>query len=138
MADTIRKVSYYYATVPDKAGEGARVLGALKQAGVNLAAVHAFPVGGGQSQVDFFPEDPAKFEQAAKNANVKLSAKKTAFLVEGDDRPGAAAALLEKLGAAQVNVTALDAVRTGGGRYGAILWVKPADVDKAAKALGAS
>ncbi len=67
---------------------------------------------------------------------MKLSDKKTAFLVEGDDRIGAAAGVLDKLAAAKINVTALDAVRGGGGRYGAIIWVKPGDVDKAAKALG--
>jgi hypothetical protein len=36
-----------------------------------------------------------------------------------------------------VNITALDAVAAGEGRYGAILWVKPTDVRKAAKVLGA-
>ncbi len=43
MADTIRQVDYYYATVPDKPGEGARVAGVLRDAGVNLLAFHAFP-----------------------------------------------------------------------------------------------
>ena len=37
-----------------------------------------------------------------------------------------------------INVTAIDAVGAGAGRYGAILWVKPRDVNKAAKTLGAS
>jgi hypothetical protein len=35
-------------------------------------------------------------------------------------------------------VTAIDAVCAGGGRYGAILWVAPRDVSKAAKLLGAA
>jgi hypothetical protein len=43
-----------------------------------------------------------------------------------------------KLADAKINVTAIDAVSAGGGRYGAILWVKPKDVVKAAQALGAS
>ena len=34
MADTVRKVVYFKMSVPDKAGEGARVLGALRDAGV--------------------------------------------------------------------------------------------------------
>ena len=33
-------------------------------------------------------------------------------------------------------VTAADAVCAGAGRYGAILWVKPRDVKKAAAVLG--
>jgi hypothetical protein len=34
-------------------------------------------------------------------------------------------------------VIAVDALCAGAGRYGAILWVAPADVSKAAKLLGA-
>ena len=34
-------------------------------------------------------------------------------------------------------VTAADAVTAGRGRFGMILWVKPKDVGRAAKALGA-
>ena len=59
------------------------------------------------------------------------------FLIEGDDRVGAMAQLLARLGAAGINVTATSATRTGMGRYGALLWVKPRDVKKAAEVLGA-
>lgn len=135
MATSAKKVGYFYVTVADKAGEGARILGALRDAGVNLLAFHAFPTGSGQSQLDFVPADEKAFQDAAKKANLKLSAKQTLFLLEGDDRPGAIAELLQKL--AGTNVTALDAVRAGS-RFGALLWVKQGDVDKAAKALGAS
>jgi hypothetical protein len=44
---------------------------------------------------------------------------------------------LQKLGDAGINVTAADAVSAGRGRYGMILWVKPRDYARAAKALGA-
>ena len=135
MADRIRKSPYYYSTVDDKPGEGARVLKAFKDAGVNLLAFHAFP-SKGKAQLDFFPADADKFAAAAKKANIALSAKKTAFLLEGDDRVGAVHETLDKLGKAGVNVTAVDAVASGG-RYGALLWVKEGDVDKATKALGA-
>ncbi len=52
MPDTIRKVNYYYTTAPDKPGEGARLLQALRNAGVNLLAFHAFP-SARKSQADF-------------------------------------------------------------------------------------
>jgi len=42
MADQIRRVDYFYVEVPDKPGEGARVLTALKEAGVNLLNFTAF------------------------------------------------------------------------------------------------
>lgn len=135
MAEMIRKVEYYYTTVSDKPGEGARVLGAIRDAGINLLAFHAFP-SAKKSQVDFVPENAAAFKAAAQQAKIKLSGPKTAFLVEGDDRVGAVAGIMQKLGAAKVNVTAIDAVRAGAGRFGALLWVKPQDVAKAAAALG--
>jgi len=59
-----------------------------------------------------------------------------AAIVEGDDRVGAIAGVLAKLAAAKVNVTAVDAVCGGMGRYGAILWVKSKDLKKAAAVLG--
>ena len=136
MADTIRKVSYYYTTAPDKPGEGARLLQALRNAGVNLLAFHAFP-SARKSQADFVPADAAAFEAAAKAAKIKLSKPKTAFLIDGDDRVGALAGILARLGSAKINVTAVTGVCAGMGRYGAILWVKPAAVNKAAAALGA-
>jgi hypothetical protein len=137
MAETVRIVDYFYTETPDKPGEAARVLSALRDAGVNLLVFAAFPHGR-KSQMDFIPEDPVTFKAAAKSAGLKLSPKKRGFLIQGEDRPGAIAEILEKLASARINVTATDAVCSGGGRYGAILWVKPPDVVKAAKALGVS
>lgn len=137
MAETIRRVQYFYTMVPDKAGEGARALATLRGAGVNLLAFSGFPVGN-RAQLDFVPEDAAAFRAAARKAKWKVTGPKVAFLIEGDDRTGVCAELLGKLAAAKVSVTATDAVVAGAGRFGAILWVKPRDVNKAAKALGAS
>jgi hypothetical protein len=137
MADTIRLVEYFYMTAPDKPGEGARALNTLKEAGVNLVAFSAFPEGR-RAQLDFIPADAAAFKQAAKQAKWKVVGPKRGFLVQGDDRVGAVADLLERLGAAKINVTAIDAVTVTDGRYGAIFWVAPKDVKKAATLLGAS
>ncbi len=136
MADRIRRVSYFYIMAPDKPGEGARALETLRDAGVNLLAFSGFPQGR-RSQLDFVPEDPAAFRAAARKARWKVTGPKVAFVVEGEDRPGAAAEILGKLAAAKVNVTATDAVCAGAGRFGVLFWVKPRDVNKAAKALGA-
>ena len=134
MADRIRRVPYFYILAPDKPGEGARALRTLQDAGVNLLAFSGFPEGR-RSQLDFVPEDPAAFRAAAKKAGWKVTGPKTAFLVDGEDRPGAVAEILGKLAAAKVNVTATDAVCGGGGRFGVLFWVKPGDVNRAAKAL---
>ena len=137
MAETIRKAQYFYITVPDNPGEGARALALLRDAGVNLLAFSGFPAGK-RAQLDFVPENPGAFRAAAKKAKWKVVGPKVAFLVEGDDRTGVCAELLGKLAAAKVNVTTTDAVVAGAGRFGAIVWVKPRDVNRAAKVLGAS
>ncbi len=137
MADKIVKVDYFVAAVADKPGKAAAILKGLSQNGVNLLAFTGFPAGK-KAQLDFVPRDKAVFKKAAKKIKLTVKATKTGFLVQGNDRRGATAQVLEKLAAAKINVTAVDAVAAGGGRWGAILWVKPQDNAKAAKALGVS
>jgi hypothetical protein len=134
MADEIQRVQYFYTQVPDKPGEGAKVLGALKEAGINLLAFVAFP-NGRRAHLDFVPVDQAAFKEAAKKAKIKLVGPKTGFLIQGEDRPGAVAEIVSRLSDAKINLTALQGIAAGAGRYGAILWVKPRDVNKAAKVL---
>jgi len=137
MADTIRLVEYFYITTPQKPGVGAAVLNELRQAGVNLLGFSGFPSGRG-AQIDFVPEDAAAFRAAAKKAKWKVTGPKKAFLIAGDDRTGAVADVLGKLADAKINVTAVDAACAGAGRYGAILWVAPRDITRAARVLGAA
>ncbi len=137
MADTVRRVEYYFVMVPDTPGEGDRILSALKKSGVNLLAYLGFPAGGGQSQVDLVPEDPASFRQAAEAASLTLSEAKRAFLIQGDDRVGAVADTTAKLAEANINITAAAATSAGSGRYGMILWVAPSEYERAAGVLGA-
>jgi hypothetical protein len=137
MAETVRRVQYFYVMAPDKAGEGARALQTLRDAGVNLLAFSGFPVGK-RAQLDFVPEDPAAFRAAARRARWKVVGPKTAFLIEGDDRSGVCAEILGRMAQARINVTATDAVIAGAGRFGAIMWVKARDVNRAAKVLGAA
>ena len=136
MADTVQRVEYFYVQVPNKPGEGARYLAALSEAGINLLAFSGFPEGRG-SQLDFVPTDPTAFRGFAKRSKWKVTGPKRAFLIGGDDRVGVVAEMHAKLAAAGINVTAIDAVCAGAGRYGAILWVAARDYNKAASLLGA-
>jgi hypothetical protein len=138
MAETIRQVEHYSASVANKVGEGARVFGALRSAGINLIAMWGYTRNTGKATIEFIPENGAAFVGAAKGAKLRLSKKQTAFHVEGDDRPGAIADLLAKLAAAKINVGAVQAVCAGGGRYGAVIFLPQAAVGKAAKVLGAA
>jgi hypothetical protein len=137
MADTIRRVDYFYVEVPDRPGEGFRFLSSLKEAGVNLLSLTAFPIGGGRSQIDVVPEDPAALEKAAKKAGITFKARRQALFVQGKDRPGAVADLARRLSDAGINIHSANAACGGGGGFGMILWVAQKDLDAAAKALGA-
>ncbi len=138
MADVVKRIEYYYTTLPHRAGEGAKVLNALKAARINLLAFSGFPGSAGRAQLDFFPSNQRAFLTAARKAGIKLVGPKTAFLIQGQDRVGAIASIADKLGKAHIAITALDAVSAGRRRYGAILWVKQRNVAQAAKILGAS
>ncbi len=133
----VRRIDYFYVTVPDKVGEGRKVLSTLKQEGVNLIGFLGFPAGGGKAQLDLIPQDAAALKRAAEKGSWKLVGPKKAFLFQDSDRVGAVADALDKLGGAGVNLTATSAAVCGQGHYGMFMWVAPADYEKAAKALGA-
>lgn len=137
MADRVRKVSYCKCEVPTRPGQAAAALGALRDAGVDLLAFTGFPLGGGRAQLDFVAENPAALRRVARRHGWRLSRPKKGFLIQGDDRIGAVHSHLARLAEARINVTAVDAVSAGGGRYGVILWVRPRDTARAARALRA-
>jgi predicted amino acid-binding ACT domain protein len=134
---SVKKIAYCYAKVPNRSGQGAALLDAIADAGVNLVAFTGFPVGGGMAQVDFATAELAALKRVAKRLGLRLSQTKRAFLVQGDDRIGAVRAVLRTLAENRINVIAADAVAAGKGRFGMILWVKPADYTRAAKLLRA-
>jgi hypothetical protein len=137
MADRVRKVSYCYVTTPNRAGHGAKVMAELTKAGVNLLAFSGFPAKDRKSQLDLVTDKTAALRRLAKRHGWKLSKTKRAFLIQGQDRAGAAYGHHEKLAREGINVTAADAVCAGKGRYGMILWVRPKDYSRAAKVLRA-
>lgn len=138
MKDQVSRIEYFALTMDDRAGEGARLGKKLAQEGVNLLALSAFPIAPGRTQVDLVPEHPEKLSKAAKKLGLALGEPKAVFLAQGTDRPGALGDVLDRLGNASINVRATTAVCGGGNRYGALIWVSPADVDAATRALGAT
>lgn len=134
MADLIRAVDYFHVTVHDRPGEGYWIHSRLKQSGVRLLACCGFPAAGGKAQLDLVPEDPGALVDWARQFEVTLSPLKRAFLIQGADR--LVPDIYERLEHLGINVVATQAVSGEGGRWGMMLWVKPADFDRASKALG--
>ena len=135
MAETARLVDYCHMQLAQKVGEGARILRALKDAGVNMVAFPGFPEGR-KAQLDFIPADAATFKTVAKANKWKVVGPKRGFLIQGDDRVGVVADIAGKLADAKINIIAIDAI-CADGRYGCLCRVAPRDVKKAARALGA-
>ncbi|MHC4415660.1 MAG: hypothetical protein ACYS0G_10280 [Planctomycetota bacterium] len=137
MADRVQKINYCYMTVPARAGYGAKVLGQLREADVNLLAFTGFPAKAGKAQLDLIARNLTPVRRVARDNGWRVSDTKKGFLVQGDDKVGAVHRHIQKLADQRINVTAADAVAAGKGRYGMLLWVKAKDYARAARTLKA-
>jgi len=136
MANTIRRVDYYYATIRDELGAAYRVLAQLAELGVDLLAFTAVPSGPNLAQVALFPADPNKLAAEARSAQLPLDGPYHAFLVQGDDELGAFASVHERLVRAGVDIYASSGVTDGRGACGYVVYVREDQFERAAEALG--
>lgn len=136
MAHEIRRVAYFYTQVRDEPGEGYELLARLAQLGIDLVAFTAVPVGPAVTQLAIFPVDDGKLMAESRRAGLKLDGPHPALLVQGDDVIGALVELHEKLAAEGIRVFSSTAVSAGAGRYGYLLYLRPADIEAAASVLG--
>ncbi|HSG50214.1 MAG TPA: hypothetical protein VLA43_20475 [Longimicrobiales bacterium] len=136
MAQRIRRVDYFHTTVPDQPGEAFRFLSALGEAGINLLAFTAVPVGILRTQLTIFPEDGARLEAQLARLGMKMDGPYGALLVQGEDAPGALVDVHQRLYETDVNVYASTGVAGSKGEYGYVIYVRPEEVDQAARALG--
>jgi len=128
MSDEIKPVEYHYIVIDDDTARAADILTSLDEMGIGLLAFSEFPHSPGRSQLDFITEDAEAMERAALELGLRLSDRKSGFLVRGKYRPGVAGQILSRLSAAGIEVTAFHVAAAGAGRFGALLWVKEEDV----------
>jgi hypothetical protein len=134
---TATTINYFSVVVPNKAGEAGKVLGALKEAGVNLTGFWGYPIKGKKAVLDVAPEDAKTFQKVVKKLGLEASSKKQAIFAAGDDAAGALLEVTSKITAAGINIHAAQAISSGSGQYGAFIQVDEADFKKAKKAAGA-
>jgi hypothetical protein len=137
MSDRVMKVNYCYVMVPNRAGQGSKVFTAIREGGVNLMAHVGFPARSGKAQLDFVAPNLSKIRSVARKNKWRVSKPKKAFLVQGSDKSGAVNRHFARLADARIGVTAAAALAAGMKRYGMIVWVRPKDYARAARALKA-
>ena len=137
MTDTIaNKVERFSVDVPDQAGEGARLLGVLSAAKVNLIAAWGYPLASpGAARIELVPADSAALRDALKKAKIKAKRECAGFHITGKNKTGALSAALATLAEKGVNIHSVQAASSGG-KFGGVITVEGKDVRKAAKALG--
>src|SRR5215210_2944014 len=135
MADAVRKVEYFSISVPNTPAKAFGVLSTLVSAGVDLLACIGTPRGR-RAQIDVVPADTRRFRSAVTRAGFTFKPEKSGFLIQGRERAGALTDHLQKLGESGINVTGIDALSAGEGRWGAIIWVEQSAMRKARQVLG--
>ncbi len=137
MADQARVVHSYSTSVPDEPGQAFKVLATLVSAGINLLGCSGTQCAG-VARIDVVPDDTGAFAALVERAGLDFRRQKAGFLIQGDDRPGALAGHLSRLAGAGLNVTGVQGLVAGAGRWGAIVWIADGDLVAAAQALGAT
>lgn len=88
----------------DEPGELARVGDVLGRAGVNIAGLCALNSGGGQAELHVLVQDPTPAFEALEGAGIKIEEEQEVIVLDMEDRPGALADVVHKLGNAKVNL----------------------------------
>ncbi len=132
----ISKATYFKASLEDKPGALLNIVQELKAKNIGLCGLWGYATHDGKGELYALPKDASKLKRLWKTKRI-LMEEGTCFWITGADRTGALVKHLEALAKAGVNLTATDAVGIGG-KFASIIWVKPKDVKKAAKALGVS
>lgn len=136
MADTIRAVEYFQTTVHEEPAAAYQILARLADAGVNLLAFNAVPVGLHTMQLMLFPEDGDLLCRVVEPLGLSTTGPHRALLVQGDDQLGVLAEIHRRLLDAGVQPYASSGVTDGRGGYAVIVHLRGDQFDAAARALG--
>jgi hypothetical protein len=108
MPDEITLVEYYMAAIPHRAGEGARILTAFKDAGMNLIGFLGYWKTAWNAEIVLILDEKTPgLAAASKKANLNLGKKYKGIMVKGKDRPGVIAELMCKLAASAHSLPSL-------------------------------
>jgi len=135
MPFTVRRADYFYVPVSGEVAAPSELLTALANRGINLLAFASVPMGPQRTQLTLFPEDTDRFTAEASRSGLAADGPHPALLVRGDDELGALARVNQALANGGIAVFAATGVADGRGSFGYVVYLKPADVDRAVKLL---
>jgi hypothetical protein len=121
MAVTVKKITLWRSEIANRPGALAGVLEAVARTGANLKLVMAYRFPGDETRgaVELYPITGKRAQTAARNAGLADSGIPT-LVVEGDDRPGAGAAIGHAIAEAGINL-AFFVGQAVGRRYVAVI-----------------
>ncbi len=130
----VRRTVVHCVEIEDKPGSLQKFLSQSNLSGVDFLCLSAFSCGNNRGLAFVSAKDPKRFESFAQEAGLKMTVA-AGFIVDGDDRAGAAADAL--LGLAENDISGLvGSAMVCDGRYQMFVVVHAEDGDRAQKALG--
>ena len=133
MKTNLKRIQTLDVSLPTEAGALGRVFGAFHEAKVNVIASWGYEMGPKEATAHFFVTDTKTAQAVLKKMDITVNTSDACW-IEGEDKIGAYAEVLSKLGKAGVNLTATDAFSIGG-RFASVLFTQPKDFPKLCKAL---
>jgi predicted amino acid-binding ACT domain protein len=129
----VKRVIVHGVDIEDKPGSLYRFLSQCSLSGVDFLFMSAYSCGNNRGRVFVGAKDPKKFEEFAKEANLKAVVA-AGFIVDGSDRIGAAADVIK--GLAENNIRGVAGVAmVRDGRFQMLVIVDAKDADNTHKLL---
>src|SRR5258707_8093953 len=94
--EMIKQFDYHYVILDDHKESPAGVLNALCDKGISLLAFSSFPYLKGKTQLDLVPEDASALARVLEGMGLRVSARKSGFLVRTEAGPCAVREVLDK------------------------------------------
>src|SRR5256885_5013902 len=132
---TAKKIDVLTVKLDPKPGALVQILGAFREAKVNVTASWGYQMGPQEAQAHFFTADADRAKQELTKLG-KTPKTEAAFWVEDADKLGNYHSVLEKIAKAGVNVEATDAFGIGG-EVATRIFFGAGGGGEAAQALGA-
>jgi hypothetical protein len=133
----VTRIDVYQAGLSDRKGSLAEKLGKLSEAGADLKFVSAHHDGESTDQAVLYVAGlkGAKQNRAARDAQFTKTNRISVIRVEGEERPGMLASVVQRLAEKGIDIGEVTTAATGGTFVAHVALKEPADAPKAMRAL---